>query len=85
YPGKYIVVARRKGDQWFVGGLTGEETPRELNLDLAFLGAGAYKTTIISDGPKPRSFATQEQSLTARDKLKITMAKYGGFTAQLKP
>jgi len=84
YPGKYVVIARRKGNQWYIGGLSGEESPRELNLDLSFLGSGSYDATIISDGPRPHSFATQKRPLTARDKLEITIAKYGGFVAQIK-
>jgi hypothetical protein len=85
YPGKYIIIARRKGKQWFLGGITGEDTKQQFNLDLSFLGKGAYKATIISDGTKPRSFESYKKSLTASDKLKVTFSKYGGFVAQLKP
>ncbi|MBN1804148.1 MAG: glycoside hydrolase family 97 catalytic domain-containing protein [Sedimentisphaerales bacterium] len=85
YPGKYIIVARRKGKQWFLGGLTGENTEQEFNLDLSFLDDGVYKATIICDGAKPRTFNTNKKSLTASDKLKITFSKYGGFAAQLEP
>jgi alpha-glucosidase len=98
YPGKYIVIARRKGNQWFLGGLTGQDTTRKFNLDLSFLWHGhpgreftglkpvpQYKATVICDGAKPRTFRTYNQSLTITDKLKITLPKYGGFAAQLKP
>jgi alpha-glucosidase len=85
YPGKYIVIARRKDNKWFIGGLTGEDTPRELKLELNFLGPRSYKATIISDGRKSRSFKIYDQNLTVADELKITMQKYGGFTAQLIP
>jgi hypothetical protein len=85
YPGKYCVIARCKGNQWFLAGLTGQEKPREFNLDLGFLGHGPYEATIITDGAKPRTFKTYRKSLTADDKLKITLQKYGGFTAHLKP
>jgi hypothetical protein len=85
YPGKYVFIARRKGKQWFLGGLTGQDTARKFNLDLSFLGSGVYNATVICDGAKPRSFRTYNQSLTATDKLKITLQKYGGFAAQLKP
>jgi hypothetical protein len=84
YPGKYIFIARRKGNQWFLGGITGEDTTRKFNLDLSFLGSGVYNATIICDGAMPRSFKTYNQSLTGNDKLKITLQKYGGFAAHLK-
>lgn len=85
HPGKYVVLARRKGDQWFIGCLSGQETAQELNLDLSFLGSGSYKATIITDGAQPRTFATKERTLTRRDKTQITVRKYGGFVVYLKP
>ena len=85
FPGKYIFIARRKGNQWFLGGLTGQDTTRKYNLDLSFLGSGVYKATVICDGSRSRSFKTYNQSLTAAGKLKITLQKYGGFAAQFKP
>ncbi len=85
FPGKYIIIARRKGNQWFLGGLTGEDTKQEFNLDLSFLDSGVYMATIICDGVKSRSFKTYKKSLTSTDKLKVTLSKYGGFTAHFKP
>ena len=37
YPGKVIVMARRKDDQWFVVGINGENKPKQIDLDLSFL------------------------------------------------
>jgi len=85
FPGKYAVLARRKADQWFIGCLSGEEATRELDLDLSFLGAGAYAATIITDGSESRTFKTSNRTVTASDRLKITIRKHGGFVAQLKP
>ncbi|MCP4262342.1 MAG: glycoside hydrolase family 97 protein [Planctomycetes bacterium] len=85
YPGKYVFIARRKGKEWFLGGLTGQDTTRKSNLDLSFLGSNIYKATIICDGSRPRTFRTYNQSLTATEKLKITLPKYGGFAAHFKP
>lgn len=85
YPGKHVVLARRKGNQWFIGCLSGQDTAQELDLDLSFLGSGKYKATIITDGPEPRTFATSERTVTAADRLRITVQKYGGFAAQLAP
>ncbi len=85
YPGKYVALARRKDDQWFIGCLSGQETEQELNLDLSFLSSGTYKASIITDGSQPKTFTTNQRMLTASDKLRITFRKYGGFTAHLKP
>ena len=35
YPGKYVVMARRHGDQWYVAGLNALKEPLTLTLDLA--------------------------------------------------
>ena len=84
--GDYVVVARRRGQDWFVGAMT-DWTPRELEIDLAsFLPAGSDKpdkpTTwqIISfaDGPDADRTATsyrrESAALSARPRLKVKLA-----------
>ena len=39
--GEYIAIARRSGDTWYIGAMT-DWTPRELELDLSFIGNGNY-------------------------------------------
>ncbi|MBQ4039000.1 MAG: glycoside hydrolase family 97 protein, partial [Bacteroidaceae bacterium] len=49
--GKYIIVAKRKGDKWFIGGICeGEQRERVFNVKLDFLGDGEYKLTGFKDG-----------------------------------
>jgi hypothetical protein len=38
YPGEYVVIARRKGDSWYVGGINGKDEPVTLSIDLSFIG-----------------------------------------------
>jgi alpha-glucosidase len=38
-PGEFIVIARRKGDVWYLGGIT-NWTPREIDVPLDFLPHG---------------------------------------------
>ncbi len=40
YPGKYVVLARRSGNQWYVVGMNGEKQAREIKADLSFAGKG---------------------------------------------
>lgn len=40
YPGKYIVLARRHGDKWYVSGINATGETLKLNLDMPFLGEG---------------------------------------------
>ena len=37
YPGKYVVIARRCGDKWYVGGINGGSEPLALTLQLPML------------------------------------------------
>jgi len=37
YPGKYIALARRSGNHWYVVAINGEKVPKQINLDLPFL------------------------------------------------
>ncbi len=50
--GEHIVVARRKGKRWFVGGMTGDQ-PYAYRLPLKFLGSGAFTAHLFLDPKKP--------------------------------
>lgn len=84
--GEYIVLARRKGNTWFVGAMT-NWTPRDLTIDLSFLPAGTHKAVIFSDGVNADRDATDWQSetrpLAPTDKLNVHLAPGGGWTARI--
>ncbi|PVH27079.1 glycoside hydrolase family 97 protein [Sphingobacterium corticibacter] len=40
YPGKYVVLARRKGEQWYIAGINAESTPKTVNINLPKLANG---------------------------------------------
>ena len=82
--GEYSVVARRKGNTWYVAAMT-DWTARNLTLDLSFLGEGTYEAEIFSDGVNAEKEATDykhtKQSVKAGDKLDVHLASGGGWTA----
>ncbi|MFW5773140.1 MAG: glycoside hydrolase family 97 protein, partial [Tangfeifania sp.] len=47
--GDYILMARRKGETWYVGAMT-DWSPRSLELDLSFLPEGNFNLQIWKDG-----------------------------------
>lgn len=65
--GKYIVVARRKGQNWMLGAANDSEG-RQLAVDLNFLKRGRYQLTIFSDGRHASAFGDKE-SYTVKRKL----------------
>lgn len=87
--GQYIVTARRKGDKWYIGGIT-NGTLREFSLDLDFLSDGReYKLTQFSDGPNADTQAMDYRCSTiagvrASYKLHIRMVRNGGYAAVLE-
>lgn len=84
--GEYIVLARRKGNTWFIAAMT-DWTPRDLTIDLSFLPAGSHEAVIFSDGVNADRDATDWQSETRRvspaDKLDVHLAPGGGWTARV--
>ena len=49
--GEYGVIVRRKGDEWFLGGINGEKA-RKLDISFSFLEPGVkYTASVYSDDP----------------------------------
>ena len=42
YPGKQMLIATRKANDWFVAGLNGEAVEKNMTVDLLFLPKGKY-------------------------------------------
>ncbi len=84
--GQYAVLARRAGDDWYVGGMT-DWNARETEVDLSFLPDGDYRMTIIKDGVNAdkiaRDFAIESDNVDNTKKIKIRMARGGGFAMKL--
>jgi len=80
--GEYVALARKKGDRWFVGGLT-NWSAREMTIDLSFLNKGTYSAEIFKDGINAEKDATDYKheivKVTSADKLIVNMANGGGF------
>ena len=83
----YIITARKKGNDWFIGGMT-DWTARDFTMPLNFLGAGNYDVTICKDGVNADRYASDyllsAQSLQAMDTLKLHLAPGGGFVVRIK-
>jgi alpha-glucosidase len=84
--GEHILVARRAGPDWFIGAMTNWE-PRDLDVDLSFLGGGDYEADTYQDGPNADrvgvDFAREKRTVSARDHLRIHLAPGGGFAARV--
>ena len=84
--GEYIITARQKNANWYIGGMTDWEA-RDINLKFDFLGEGEYKATICKDGINADRYASDYiliDTLVKKDKeVKIHLAPGGGFLIRL--
>jgi alpha-glucosidase len=88
--GELAVTAKRKGDKWFIGGMTNsKEKTRQVELDFDFLEKGkTYTMTYFEDGinagKQAMDYRRKTKEVKAGDKMTITMVRNGGFAAVLK-
>jgi alpha-glucosidase len=87
-PGEYILVARRKGAEWYIAGLNGP-IERELKLDLEFAGKGFNTFTEVKDGINAGSYGSDYKistgSFNSDKPYTVTMKQGGGFLLKTKP
>jgi alpha-glucosidase len=86
--GQYCVVAKRKGDKWFIGGIT-NNAPRDLKLSLDFLTEGKeYRMESFADGVNAHiiamDYVRQKSRVNSTMVLPIHMARNGGWCATIE-
>ena len=86
--GKYIVTAREKDGNWYMGGQTNWDA-RDLTLDLSFLEDGkTYEAEIMKDGinanHNAEDYTIEKVSVNKNTKLNIQLASGGGFVIKLR-
>ena len=85
--GEYIVTARKKDNNWYVGGMAGWQG-KQVEVDLSFLDEGNYSATVAIDGVNADRYASDysiaDQNVNKHSKLKFTMARGGGFVVVMR-
>ncbi|MBN1998962.1 glycoside hydrolase family 97 protein [candidate division KSB1 bacterium] len=88
FPGEYIVMARRSGEEWYLGAMTNENL-RTVEIPLNFLGKGKYKALIYADpdeaGDYPDRLLAVTRTVTPADVLTAEMAGGGGYVVRIVP
>ena len=82
--GRCLVIARRRGEEWYLGGMTAPEG-RDLALPMDFLGGGSFEAEVYLDDPGggPTALTHGKQPISASDKLRVSLPRAGGFAARL--
>lgn len=87
-PGEYIITARKKGEEWFVGGIT-NNSAREVTIPLDFLPKKQkFYISIYSDDPSSTSrtkVKIEEWKLKSTDVLKLKLQPSGGIALYIAP
>jgi alpha-glucosidase len=86
--GEHILVARRSGRDWYVGAMTNWE-PRDLDVDLSFLGPGSFEADTYRDGANADragvDYTREKRTVSAGDHLRVHLAPGGGWVARITP
>jgi len=88
--GEVAVVAKRKGAEWFIGGIVnGKQKQRTVDINFDFLEKGkTYTMTYFEDGINADRQAMDYRKKTLQvksgDSFSIKMARNGGFAAVIK-
>jgi alpha-glucosidase len=88
-PGNYAAIARRKGQDWYIGAMN-DWTARSLRLPLSFLPAGVvYQGECYRDAEEtladPNHLAEEQRAFRREDLWEVWLAPGGGLAAILRP
>ena len=77
YPGRYCVLARRKGSTWYLAGINAD-SPRTVSILPDFLDAGVYHVRLFRDDSHGK-VVSEEITVDTSRPLEIHMPANGGF------
>ena len=77
YPGKYVVLARRHADRWYIAGINAGKGPLKLELNLPMCRKGD-KISYYSD-TKDRAPQQEDMEIKRPEKVKVTLQPEGGI------
>ena len=83
FPGKYVVMARKSGSVWYIAGINGESTEKEISFTLPFI-LKATTGTLYTDGDTNRSFSKSALNIKKGEKIKLKIKGAGGFVLKFE-
>lgn len=83
--GKCLVIARRTGDTWYLGGMSAADCMP--SLPLTFIENGQFHAKLYLDDPAngPAALMIKNETVRAGGRLTVSMPKSGGFAAVIRP
>lgn len=83
-PAEAAAIARRKGEQWYVGAIT-NSSARTVELTLDFLAPGAAYTARILSESAPNVVGVEERAVVLGDVVEAALLANGGLAMQIFP
>ena len=77
YPGKYVIMARRSGDKWFVVGINAEQQPLKKTITLPMFEKNSALSVYSDDAQLNGSVKQVKQN--KRQQLTVTIPQNGGI------
>jgi alpha-glucosidase len=81
---EHVVIARRKGKDWYVGAMTNEQG-RTVSVPLSFLGAGKWTATTWQDGASPTEVVKGSSPVRSSDTIQLRLVPSGGGVVKISP
>lgn len=77
YPGRYVILARRKGDKWYIAGINAEQKPLKVKLALPMFEAGST-LCVYSDDAQLQG-GVKSVKLNKKQVIEVTIPQNGGL------
>ncbi|MEL7601051.1 MAG: glycoside hydrolase family 97 N-terminal domain-containing protein [Proteiniphilum sp.] len=82
-PAGHIVIARRKGADWYIGGMTNEA--RTVEISLNFLNEGKKYHALIFNDDTHTTMKKETRLISSNDTLSLNLLERGGFALRIRP
>lgn len=84
FPGRDVMIARRRNNTWFIGGISAAMQERTEKISFSFLPENVkYELTLISDGTHDKALTTRYLVVDRSSTVEVEMLRRGGFVAIL--
>ncbi|MCE5178392.1 MAG: glycoside hydrolase family 97 protein [Porphyromonadaceae bacterium] len=82
-PAEHIVIARRNGEDWYIGGMT--DKARTIDIPLNFLNNGKKYHALIFSDDTHTTMKKETKLISSNDTLSLNLLERGGFALRLRP
>jgi PGF-CTERM protein len=81
HPDSRVTIARRTGEEWFVGTIVTD--PASIEIPLSFLPERTAYVADVTTDAEGGGFTAEETTVTRADSVSVDVPEYGGFTVHL--